>query len=182
MQLPDTFHSTKSASFLVSGNSQSTRKRQIKEDTSLQLHWLLPREKRWCCWRGEVLCKKVTQFLGTKRFDSPMEDGSSCLLLYMWASSTLFSFSMWSGKEVSLDYLSESSQWTEKITKVLSSLVLTCTPISNYMYAVDNALRFLEVIWYQFLNVQDSTAVLQWKFSSCMRSSRTIRLIIIFSS
>ena len=107
---------------------------------------------------------------------------SSFLLLNMWGSSILFSFCMWSGKEVSLDYLSESSQWTEKITKVLSSLVLTCTPISNYMYAVDNALRFLEVIWYQFLNVQDSTAVSQWKFSSCMRSSRTIRLIIIFSS
>ena len=107
---------------------------------------------------------------------------SSFLLLNMWGSSILFSFCMWSGKEVSLDYLSESSQWTEKITKVLSSLVLTCTPISNFMYAVDNALRFLEVIWYQFLNVQDSTAVSQWKFSSCMRSSRTIRLIIIFSS
>ena len=107
---------------------------------------------------------------------------SSFLLLNMWGSSILFSFCMWSGKEVSLDYLSESSQWTEKITKVLSSLVLTCTPISNYMYAVDNALRFLEVIWYQFLNVQDSTAVSQWKFSSCMRSNRTIRLIIIFSS
>ena len=107
---------------------------------------------------------------------------SSFLLLNMWGSSILFSFCMWSGKEVSLDYLSESSQWTEKITKVLSSLVLTCTPISNYMYAVDNALRFLEVIWYQFLNAQDSTAVSQWKFSSCMRSSRTIRLIIIFSS
>ena len=107
---------------------------------------------------------------------------SSFLLLNMWGSSILFSFCMWSGKEVSLDYLSESSQWTEKITKVLSSLVLTCTPISNFMYAVDNALRFLEVIWYQFLNVQDSTAVSQWKFSSCVRSSRTIRLIIIFSS
>ena len=107
---------------------------------------------------------------------------SSFLLLNMWASSILFSFCMWSGKEVSLDCLSESSQWTEKITKVVSSLVLTCTPISNFMYAVDNALRFLEVIWCQFLNVQDSTTVLQWKFSSCMRSSRTIRLIIIFSS
>ena len=107
---------------------------------------------------------------------------SSFLLLNMWGSSILFSFCMWSGKEVSLDYLSESSQWTEKITKVLSSLVLTCTPISNFMYAVDNALRFLEVIWYQFLNVQDSTAVSQWKFSSCVRSSRTIWLIIIFSS
>ena len=107
---------------------------------------------------------------------------SSFLLLNMWGSSILFSFCMWSGKEVSLDCLSESSQWTEKITKVVSSLVLTCTPISNFMYAVDNALRFLEVIWYQFLNAQDSTAVSQWKFSSCMRSSRTIRLIIIFSS
>ena len=107
---------------------------------------------------------------------------SSFLLLNMWVSSILFSFCMWSGKEVSLDCISESSQWTGKITKAVSSLVLTCTPISNFMYVVDNALRFLEVIWYQFLNVQDSTAVLQWKFSSCMRSSRTIRLILIFSS
>ena len=107
---------------------------------------------------------------------------SSFFLLNMWASSILFSFCMWSGKEVSLDCISESSQWTGKITKAVSSLALTCTPISNFMYVVDNALRFLEVIWYQFLNVQDSTVVSQWKFSSCMRSSRTIRLIIIFSS
>ena len=107
---------------------------------------------------------------------------SSFLLLNMWASSILFSFCMWSGKEVSLDCISESSQWTGKITKAVSSLALTCTPISNFMYVVDNALRFLELIWYQFLNVQDSTVVSQWKFSSCMRSSRTIRLVIIFSS
>ena len=107
---------------------------------------------------------------------------SSFLLLNMWASSILFSFCMWSGKEVSLDCISESSQWTGKITKAVSSFVLTCTPFSNFMYVVDNALRFLEVIWCQFLNVQDSTAVLQWKFSSCMRSSRTLWLIIIFSS
>ena len=107
---------------------------------------------------------------------------SSFFLLNMWASSILFSFCMWSGKEVSLDCISESSQWTGKITKAVSSLALTCTPISNFMYVVDNALRFLELIWYQFLNVQDSTVVSQWKFSSCMRSSRTIRLVIIFSS
>ena len=94
---------------------------------------------------------------------------SSFFLLNMWASSILFSFCMWSGKEVSLDCISESSQWTGKITKAVSSLALTCTPIGNFMYVVDNALRFLEVIWYQFLNVQDSTAVSQWKFSSCMR-------------
>ena len=136
------------------------QKRQIKEDTSLQLHWLLPREKRWCCWPVEVLCKKVTQFLGTKKFDSPMEDGSSCLLLYMWASSTMFSFSVWSGKEVSLDCISKISQGTGEVTKIVSVLVLSCTSISEFMHVLNNAFRVLKMLWYRLLDVKDRVMIL----------------------
>ena len=160
MQLPDTFHSTKSASFLFSGNSQCTRRRQIKEDVSLQLHWLLPQGKRWRCWFGEVLCQKVTQFLGTTKFDSLTEDGSSCLLLYMWASSILFSFTVWSGKEVSLDCTSKISQGTGQVTKVVSALALSYTSISEFMHVLNNAIKVLQMLWYQLFDVKDRVMIL----------------------
>ena len=98
--------------------------------------------------------------MGTKKFDSPTEDGSSCLLLYMWASSTMFSFSVWSGKEVSLDCISKISQGTREVTKIVSALILSCTSISEFMHVLNNTFRVLKMLWYQLLDVKDRVMIL----------------------